>query len=222
MLAFVLLRECNNRAKTAILTIVQHSNRRVNQFLRLHTTSMGIAQTHRPVLLICAVISRYDEAFDWSLERFRETWGESCLVSPRFDFVETTFYQATMGGELKKQFFAFDRLIDPTELPNAKLQSNQWEIQYARARQHAELRPLNLDPGYLTEAKLVLATTKDRDHRIYLDQGIFAEVTLHFHKGQWCNRPWTYPDYQRADFQAFFSEARNWLRKQYRSSMQQE
>jgi hypothetical protein len=49
--------------------------------------------------------------------------------------------------------------------------------------QWPEPRPLNLDPGYLTEAKLVLATTKDRNHRLYLDRGIFAEVTLCYQRG---------------------------------------
>lgn len=76
-----------------------------------------------------------------------------------------------------------------------------------------ESRPLNIDPGYISEAKLVLATTKDRDHRIYLSGGIFAEVTLHFRAKQWTSSRWTYPDYQREDFQAFFTKCRNLLRE---------
>ena len=61
--------------------------------------------------------------------------------------------------------------IDPAELPLLKRRSNDWETEYRDSHPHPEARPLNLDPGYLTEAKLVLATTKDRDHRIYLSQG---------------------------------------------------
>jgi hypothetical protein len=98
------------------------------------------------------------------------------------------------------------------------LQANAWEEEYRASAEHSESRPLNIDPGYLTEAKLVLASTKDRDHRIYLSQGIFAEVTLHFARGGWQARPWTYPDYQRADYHAFFTTCRDYLRQRYRES----
>jgi hypothetical protein len=135
------------------------------------------------------------------------------LASDRFDHRETTYYEATMGPDLQKTFFAFESLIDPAELVECKETSNQWELDYQKLGRHAEPRPLNLDPGYLTEAKLVLATTKDRDHRIYLRDGIFAEVTLHFHRGKWEARPWTYPDYQRADYHEFFLRCREYLRR---------
>lgn len=58
----------------------------------------------------------------------------------------------------------------------------------------------------------MLATTKDRDHRIYLDNGIFAEVTLHYRQGVWEKSRWTYPDYQRPDFHEFFNQCRAYLR----------
>lgn len=76
---------------------------------------------------------------------------------------------------------------------------------------HAESRPLNLDPGYLTPAKLVLASTKDHAHRIYLRDGIFAEVTLVYRKGKWQPLEWTYPDYRRDDYQQFFTRCRERL-----------
>jgi hypothetical protein len=74
-------------------------------------------------------------------------------------------------------------------------------------------RPLNLDPGYLTEAKLVLASTKDHAHRIYLSQGIYAEVTLSFRRGHWRHHDWTYPDYRRDDYHAFFTQCRDYFRR---------
>jgi hypothetical protein len=57
-----------------------------------------------------------------------------------------------------------------------------------------------------------LASTKDRDHRIYLDRGIYAENTLFFHRGAWQPRRWTYPDYRRADYHQFFMDCRKYLR----------
>ena len=72
--------------------------------------------------------------------------------------------------------------------------------------------PLNLDPGYVTLAKLVLASTKDHAHRIYLADCIYAEVTLSYRGGAWQPFEWTYPDYRRADFHVFFTRCRELLR----------
>jgi hypothetical protein len=173
---------------------------------------MGEIHQQPPVMPILAAFSRYDSALDWARDRATEAWGPVALASCRFGFVETDYYAATMGTGLFKQFWAFACLRDPSELVDWKLAANEWETEYARRARHAESRPLNLDPGYLTLAKLVLASTKDHAHRIYLGRGIFAEVTLYFKEGGWQHRDWTFPDYRRADYQQFFGEARELFR----------
>jgi hypothetical protein len=180
--------------------------------------AMGEIVKHKPVLLIAAVSSRYESALQWTIEKTTGYWGKLALQSPVYDFTETDFYTQSMGTDLKKQFLVFDEMIDPGDLAPTKIQSNQWELEYAEQADHPQKRPLNIDPGYISEAKLVLATTKDRDHRIYLQQGIFAEVTLHFRGKQWTSSRWTYPDYQRTDFQAFFTDCRNLLRERIRTT----
>jgi hypothetical protein len=176
---------------------------------------MANIQPHRPVLLILAAFSRYPGALDWARQTADDAWGSVALESERFEHRETSYYEPTMGPDLQKMFFAFESLIDPADLVECKETSNRWELDYQQLGRHSEQRPLNLDPGYLTEAKLVLATTKDRDHRLYLDRGIYAENTLVFHHGQWQPRPWTYPDYQRADYHQFFLRCRDYLRQRY-------
>lgn len=171
-----------------------------------------------PVLLILAAFSRYEAALDWTRDRAIEHWGPIALQSDRFDFTETDYYQQAMGAGLKKTFFAFERPIDPATLPDLKRQAGEWELEYATRSGHEEPRPLNLDPGYITLAKLVLASTKDHAHRVYLREGIYAEVTLHFHSGAWRSSPWTYPDYQRADFQAFFTRCREFVKMKRRGN----
>jgi hypothetical protein len=173
---------------------------------------MAPPSTPKPVLIIAAVISRHDSAFCWAREKLAQTFGKIALCSDSFDHQETTYYQATMGADLKKWFVAFAKLADCANLADWKLTTNQLEEDYAQLTIHEEQRPLNLDPGYITEAKLVLATTKDRDHRIYLRNGIYAEVTLRYQAGGWRNQLWTYPDYQRADFHDFFLRCREYLR----------
>ncbi|HNY92028.1 MAG TPA: DUF4416 family protein, partial [bacterium] len=69
-------------------------------------------------------------------------------------------------------------------------------------------RRVNLDPGYSEAAKLVLATTKNFGHRIYLGQGIYGDVQLFWRKGRFQSNPWTYPDYLEAKSLEFFSALR--------------
>jgi len=173
---------------------------------------MGDVTQRESVLLITAAFSRYEAALNWARERATAEWGSIAMASPVFAFAETGYYDATMGPGLKKCFWAFERLIDPVTLPELKLASNLWEEEYARLGRHPEPRPLNLDPGYITPAKVVLASTKDHAHRLYLARGIYAEVTLYYKDRGWQHRDWTFPDYRRADYQQFFTECRNYLR----------
>src|SRR5262249_9136900 len=78
----------------------------------------------------------------------------------------------------------------------------------ARSGAYSEPRPLNLDPGYLVLGKFLLATTKDQSHRVYLRDGIFAEVTLRYHAGRFEPWPWTYADYRQPQVHEFLQQAR--------------
>jgi hypothetical protein len=174
-----------------------------------------MGEIHEPnsVLLLFAVSSRHDEALAWAEARGVEQFGPLALKSEAFDFTETDYYASTMGVGLKKQFLAFERLIDPAELAAVKCRTNAWEAEYTALGRHAEPRPLNLDPGYVTLAKLVLASTKDHAHRIYLQRGIYAEVTLHYRHRQWQSHDLTFADYRREDYQQFFTQCRQRLRE---------
>ena len=177
---------------------------------------MGLSRTHRPVLLIMAAFSRHEEALVWTRQRVEAEYSRIVVASEPLPFTETRFYEASMGSDLQKMLLACEQLIEPARLPAIKLQTNDWEDEYRRHAVWPEERPLNVDPGYLTEAKLVLASTKDRDHRIYLDRGIFAEVTLHYQRRGWQSHPWTYPDYRSSAYHQFFTRCREYLRQRYR------
>jgi hypothetical protein len=173
---------------------------------------MGDILPPKSALLLIAVSSRYDEALGWAEQRTCREYGALRLKSAAFDFHETDYYQSTMGTELKKQFLVMDEPINPGDLPRIKHATNAMEREYAELHRHSESRPINLDPGYVTLAKLILASTKDHAHRIYLADGIYAEVTLNYRSKRWQACDWTYPDYRRADFQDFFTKCRQTLR----------
>ena len=131
-------------------------------------------------------------------------FGEILLQSPVFAFTFSEYYEKEMGRNLRKVFFLLDKLIDPAELPEWKLRALELEEQHAEAGR----RTINLDPGYLELPKLVLATTKNFAHRIYLGRGIYADVQLYMRNGNFQANPWTYPDYKHPEHLLFFEQAR--------------
>jgi hypothetical protein len=171
-----------------------------------------------PVIRFCAVISRHEELRQLAVERIAQTWGIVKVQSPDIDFEAGGFYTETMGDELKKTVVAFDGFVDPANLADWKLQTNHWEMEFAQEVAYPESRPLNLDPGYMTQAKLVLATTKDRDHRIYLRDGMFAEVTLTYVGKQWQYHRWSYPSYRTDAVAQFAHDCRRRLRAHLRET----
>lgn len=185
---------------------------------------MGQTRKHRDVLLISAMFSKETELLDWACQQLTNRYGKIALASPDLNFDQTKFYENEMGSQLIKRFVAFEKLVDPSCLPAIKLQTNQLEIEpesgyNASGRDNkTPRRSINIDPGYLTEAKLVLMTTKDRDHRIYLGQGIYGEITLYYQRDGWKSSRWTYPDYCMPEVIDFLMECRHLIRQQYQRS----
>ncbi len=173
---------------------------------------MGEPHESEKVLRILAAFSQNEEALRWALDRAESHWGKRALSSCIFEFNETDYYTRSMGNPLLKTIWAFERTAPPSDLADWKKQTNQWEIEFAQSHQTDVARPINLDPGYLTLGKLVLASTKDHAHRIYLHSGIYAEVTLGYRNRKWHNWEWTYPDYRREDVQSFLDQCRQYLR----------
>jgi hypothetical protein len=169
-----------------------------------------------PVLLVVAAFSRHPDALEWARGRLEAAYGPVGLPSPPFPFNQTAYYEATMGAGLRKQFLAFRDLIDPANLAAIKLHTNALERELAESGAYSEARPLNLDPGLLVLGKFLLATTKDQAHRVYLRDGIFAEVTLQYRAGAFEPWPWTYADYREPAVRQFLGEARAYYQQRLR------
>ena len=122
------------------------------------------------------------------------------MESETLPFEFTAYYTPEMGPNLLRKFVAFKKLISPERLAAAKIFTNRLEKTYTQKGK----RRINLDPGILTLAKVILASTKDFSHRIYLNSGVYAEVTLLFRKGRFEALPWTYPDYRTEPYLKFF------------------
>ena len=175
---------------------------------------MGEIHTPPPVLPIVTVFSRYPEALEWAKARIEREWGEVVLIGGPFPFELTHYYDETMGGGLQRVFFALKPLMEASMLVAMKHQSNEWEDEYARQFPKDEPRPVNIDPGYIDMSKLVLASSKDFTHRIYMADGIFAEITLFYRRGGWQTHDWTFPDFRATTYHPFLSQCRQLLNQE--------
>ena len=173
---------------------------------------MGEVKEPKPVKLFVGLLTATLSLLPHIRSSLESDFGPVELESRLIDFDFTRYYEPEMGSGLKRQFWGFQNLIVPGELPEIKLMTN--ELEKASAVEGRRL--VNLDPGYLAAAKVVLATTKDFAHRLYLGQGIYGEITLLFRHGRFEPLPWTYPDYRSEEYYPFFYD----LRKLYLSQLQ--
>jgi hypothetical protein len=125
------------------------------------------------------------------LELISGQYGVTDFISSLMPFSYTDYYNPEMGDDLKRCFVSFETLIRPESLPDVKLRTNEIEKMFSRA----DKRRVNMDPGYLSQAHLILATGKGYAHRPYLRDGIYADITLIYKGGSFQPMPWTYPDY---------------------------
>jgi hypothetical protein len=143
------------------------------------------------VRLIGSLFSHQGALIDASIKEMEERFGSVDWVSEILPFDRTRYYEREMGWPLYRRFISFVKLIMPESIADIKLITNELE----KAHLDKEKRTINIDPGYLTLERLVLATGKNYSHRVYLSKGIYADLTLIFHHGTFKPLSWTYPDY---------------------------
>lgn len=165
-------------------------------------------QPHDPACLLVGMLSAFETLFERAADAIAERFGRVSRQSTTLPFDFTDYYSAQMGAPLQRKFYSFAPPFEPERLAEVKLWTNELESRFA-APEFPVPRPINLDPGYLTPAKLVLASAKDHAHRIYLHSGIYAEVTLSYVDRQFRPMPWTYPDYRTAPYRQFFQAVRD-------------
>ncbi len=180
---------------------------------------MALVRAVEPVKLICGMIGVDRPTLDRARDALAARHGTIDGVSEDFPFTHTEYYRREMGRDLWRRFLSFRELIDPADLPGIKLGTQEIESGFASGARGSEAcRRVNLDPGYVAPAKLVLATTKDFAHRVALGRGIYAEVTLNFCRWGFRFFPWTYPDFKDERCHAFLNGTRRRLLMQRRGA----
>ncbi len=171
----------------------------------------------KPVKLVIGILAANQNCLQTAVDTLTSEFGSADLKSDVWPFTQTDYYKDQIGDNILRQFLTIEKLIDPAELAEIKLKTNDLE-QKLTAESGLDLpRPVNLDPGIIEPSKLILASTKNYSHRIYIGEKIYAEVTLIFDKGAWSALPYTYPDYKQDCYHDFFSKVRQRLLEQLKS-----
>lgn len=158
----------------------------------------------KPVKYFIGVISKNPDMMQASIQKLPDPWRLIQTESKTFDFNFTDYYKEEMENPLYKKIFLITGIHTEENLSKIKLLCGEIEKKTSKQRK----RIVNLDPGYINEGSVVLASTKFASHRIYIGYNIYAEITLYWYKNKYENLPWTYPDFGTQDYKQFFSECR--------------
>lgn len=169
---------------------------------------MGVPHLfEEPILFIGSLFSDTG-VFDEVFPALKDNFGNILFQSSIHPWEYSGHYDKELGTPIYRNFLFFDRIIDPSTLADIKLFTNGLENYFSQKGK----RRINLDPGYITLAKVVLASTKNYSHRIYLGKGIYAEIALLYKNNQFISMPYTYNDYKDRPYVAMFVKVRDLLK----------
>ncbi len=176
---------------------------------------MAEPKPHKPVLFFCGILASTDAALEIAQSRLQALLGRIEIETTPYQHKYTSYYKKQMGDNILRKFVAFLPLRQPTELKTLKLKTNETEQELADELKTPFARPVNLDPGYLDEPRVVLASCKDYNHRIALGDGVFADLHLIYRRTLgYMGLEWSYQDYTDEVANDFFLQCRKLLRSE--------
>ena len=165
---------------------------------------MSLPQPPKPAKLVVGFIMKDKGLLSPIAAELANAFGAVDMVSAWFPFDFTAYYEPEMGASLFRRVLAFQTFIEQNALVDIKIITNKIERVYSEKNR----RRVNIDPGYMVHERFVLATGKNYTHRIYMDRGIYADLTLIYCKGSFKTLPWTYPDYAHHNLRSFLEQVR--------------
>ncbi len=170
---------------------------------------MGTPHPPEKALLFMALLFASTETADAVLPVLEGRFGDILMETPAGSWSHSHYYDRELGTPVLRRFIFFRSLFDAALLPDIKLETNGLEDAFSLDGK----RRINIDPGYVTSSKVVLASAKDYSHRLYLGKGIYGELALYFQGNRFNPMHYTYQDYKDAKGLAMFEGARRELKK---------
>lgn len=175
---------------------------------------MSILKEPKPVYLFTAIIYKPDADLNDCIKALRNELGETDFESPVLTFKGTSYYESEMGKELKRKIITFKKLIAREKIREIKIFTAALEEKFSESGK----RTINIDPGYIAQEHVILATGKGFAHRPYLGDGVYAELTLIYRDNEFTTLEWTYPDYGGTEMRGLFQG----LRRKYEATLDQD
>ncbi|MCU0236867.1 MAG: DUF4416 family protein [Acidobacteria bacterium] len=162
---------------------------------------MSKCSEFRAVKYFCGLLFKHEAAAESAIARLQELIAPVDGSSALIPFTLSAYYREEMGEPIFRRFVSFRGLLDPQRLPEYKLAAMQLEEQLAVGGR----RTVNVDPGYLSDANVIIATAKNQFHRVPLRDGIYAHMEYTLKDGRINLLPWTYPDFKTGAYVDFFT-----------------
>ncbi len=156
------------------------------------------------VKLIIGILYSDEGFLNKAFDLLKKRYGEMDFQSHSFEFTVTDYYVSEMGSPIYRIFVSFKKLIHPKRIARIKIETNGIEEQLSVKGK----RKVNLDSGYMDCDKVVLASAKYNGQKIYIDHGIWADLTLHYEKGKYDPYPWSFPDFKKGLYDEVFLRIR--------------
>ncbi len=174
---------------------------------------MGRPKPPESAILFSGFLYAEESCLHKALGILQEHFSGPLFVTQPILWQHSQYYREELGWPIYRRFALYDRIIDPSEIVDIKLLTNQIEESLSEGGR----RTVNIDPGYVTLSKVVLATTKNHAHRLYLGRGIYGEVTLYYRGGSFRAHQFTYPDFSSQPYIEIFNRIRQYLKERTNS-----
>jgi len=171
---------------------------------------VGKIKKPKDVKLLFSLLTNKEKLIVEVSKILSEKYGKIEEISEKFEFTHTNYYTPELGENLFRRFLVIKPLIPREHIALVKVFTNKVEEKFSINGK----RQINIDPGYITLENFILFTTKNYTHRIYLESGIYADLTLIFHKKEFHPLNWTYPDYREKIIRDYLKKIREKYKKQ--------
>ncbi len=175
---------------------------------------MGTVRPHPPVKLICGILICPDQDAVSVHSAIGDAWGPMDGQTEWFAFEHTRYYETEMGTGLQKRYVSFENLVPVDGMTEIKHRSNQLESAFLQDGG----RRVNIDPGYLADAKLLMMTTKNLAHRVYVGGNLFVDLQMIYKEDSYMPMPWAFADIRQPQILHFFNQTRLRYRDQLRAA----
>jgi len=170
---------------------------------------MARIQKPPPGRLVVSIIYSSMDALADAVKALEKRFGRVQYETLEIPCAEADDYREEMGDDLLRRFYSFETEVARDSLPALKAACYKIEPKFSDTVDDYHFRTVNIDPGIMTPSALVMASHKEYNHRVYLRDGVYAEIALIFAHDKFCRLPWTIPDFCADEAIDFFERVRS-------------